>query len=87
MQVNKNCGHFYRHMHDVYMQMFSNSHLYTTTEKWEINRMTYNLVQKLLKTTGSVADMLANCKIILTLSIGCVMKWLIHTGKKKRFLG
>jgi len=46
--------------------------------------MTYNLVQKLLKTTGSVADMLANCKIILTLSIGCVMKWLIHTGKRKK---
>lgn len=48
--------------------------------------MTYNLVQKLLKTTGSVADMLANCKIILTLSIGCVMKWLIHNGKRKKFL-
>jgi hypothetical protein len=45
--------------------------------------MTYNLVQKLVKTTGSVADMLANCKIILTLSIGCVMEWLIHTEKKK----
>jgi hypothetical protein len=54
-----------------------------TTEKWEINRMTYNLVQKLVKTTGSVADMLANCKIILTLSGGCVMKWLIYTEKRK----
>lgn len=87
MQVNKNYGYFHRHMNGVYMSyMFSNSHLYTT-EKWEINRMTYNLVQKLLKTTGSVADMLANCKIILTLSIGCVMKWLIHNGKKKKVLG
>jgi hypothetical protein len=72
-------------MHSVYMQMFLNSHLYTTTEKWELNRMTYNLVQKLVETTGSVADMLPNCKIILTLSIGCVMKWLIHAGKRKMF--
>jgi len=44
MQVNKNCGYSYRHIYSVYMRMFSNSHLYTTTEKWEINRMTYDLV-------------------------------------------
>jgi len=48
--------------------------------------MTYNLVQKLMKTTGSAADILAKCKIILTLSIACVMKWLIDAGKRKKVL-
>jgi hypothetical protein len=47
--------------------------------------MTYDLVQKLMKTTGSVANMLENCKIIFALSISCVTKRLIRAERKKRF--